>query len=67
MAGVDEQELAVARVYAGSMLQLAHTRGEADRLQNELLDLAGRVEKDAVPPHLIHSFRYAVQNVKDSS
>ena len=47
MAKVDEQELAVARVYAGAMLQLAHARGEADGLLNELLDLAGRVEKDA--------------------
>jgi F-type H+-transporting ATPase subunit delta len=44
MAKIDGQQMAVARVYAGAMLRLAQSRGEAEQLENELLELAGRVE-----------------------
>lgn len=44
MAEIDGQEMAVAQVYAGAMLRLAHGRGEADQLQSEVLELAERVE-----------------------
>ncbi len=47
MPNVSNQELALARVYATAMLQLAESMGETDALLEELRDFAGRVEKDA--------------------
>lgn len=47
MPNVSDQELALARVYATAMLQLAESLGETDALLEELRDFAGRVEKDA--------------------
>lgn len=46
MPEIKPQELAVARVYAQAMLQLAKTRGETDSLLAELLDLAALVDRD---------------------
>ena len=47
MARVDEQELAVAAVYARSLLGLARDRVEADQIEQELADLAGLLDADA--------------------
>ncbi len=44
MARLDEQELAVAGVYARSLLGLAADRKEADEIEAELAALAGMVE-----------------------
>ena len=41
MARLDEQELAVAGVYARALLGLALERDEADQLESELAELAG--------------------------
>jgi len=40
MPHIDGQQLALARVYATAMLNLAQARGEADQLLKELLDFA---------------------------
>ena len=47
MPNVSDQELALARVYATAMLQLAESMGETDALLEELRDFAGRVDQDA--------------------
>ena len=47
MASFTDQELAIGRVYAGAMLQLAEAAGVTDTLHDELQDLAGRVAIDA--------------------
>ncbi len=47
MAAFTDQELAIGRVYAGAMLQLAEAAGVTDTLHDELQDLAGRVAIDA--------------------
>ncbi len=39
MANVDERDLAIGRLYAGAMLELAAERGEEDSLAEELHDL----------------------------
>lgn len=44
MARVDEQELAIAGVYARSLLSLAEDRAAADRMEGELAELAGLLE-----------------------
>ncbi|MGD2108332.1 MAG: ATP synthase F1 subunit delta [Phycisphaerae bacterium] len=44
MAEFEGQEMAVARVYAGAMLELAEARNETAQLQTELLELAERVD-----------------------
>ncbi len=46
MPGASDQELALARVYATAMLDLAQSRDQVDVLLDELLDFAARVEKD---------------------
>lgn len=46
MAGVSEQELSIARVYADAMLDLAEARGEMDDLLDELTRFAAEVEKN---------------------
>ena len=46
MANVTDKEIAVARVYSSSMLQLAEARGEADDLLAELLALSRQLEKN---------------------
>jgi F-type H+-transporting ATPase subunit delta len=43
MPHVDGQQLALARVYATAMLNLAQTRGQADELLKELLDFADEI------------------------
>jgi F-type H+-transporting ATPase subunit delta len=43
----DDRAIAVARVYADAMLELAAARGEADDLGEELRALAARVAEDA--------------------
>ena len=40
MSSFDDTTLAVAKVYASAMLQLAEARGEADRLSDEIAQLA---------------------------
>jgi len=47
MPNVSDQELALGRVYATAMLQLAESLGETDALLEELRDFAGRVQRDA--------------------
>ena len=44
MARVDEQELAVAGVYARALLGLARDRVEADQIEEQLADLAGLLD-----------------------
>jgi F-type H+-transporting ATPase subunit delta len=46
MAGVSDQEVTIARVYAKAMLDLAQERGEMDTLLAELTGLAAEVEKN---------------------
>ncbi len=46
MPAVIEKDLAIARVYSGSMLTLAEARGEADTLLAELLDLAAYLARN---------------------
>jgi len=46
MPNFDDQELALARVYSDSMLELAGERGEADQLRAELADLAAFLDRD---------------------
>jgi len=47
MPGVSDQELAVARVYASAMIDLAKASDQVDALLEELDDLAQRIEADA--------------------
>ena len=47
MASFDDRELALAGVYSNAMLELAEAGGQADKLRDELLDLAAYVEADA--------------------
>lgn len=44
---VDEQEIAVADVYAGSLLELAEQRGEGDAVLEELEAIIGLVDEQA--------------------
>jgi F-type H+-transporting ATPase subunit delta len=44
-ASVDEQEVAVARVYASSLLELAESRGEADEVLEELGGVSALLEE----------------------
>lgn len=46
MARFDDEMLAVARVYADAMLELAEKRGEAESLNDELAELARLYERD---------------------
>ncbi len=46
MPAVSDKDLAIAKVYSGSMLALAEARGEADALLAELFDLAAYLDKD---------------------
>ena len=46
MPDVSDQELAVARVYASAMIELAKASDQVDALLEELEDLAQRVEAD---------------------
>jgi F-type H+-transporting ATPase subunit delta len=48
VARYSDKELAIARVYAAAMLQLAQGLGEVDVLHHELEDLAARLEADDV-------------------
>ena len=45
MAGVTDEQLAVARVYSTAMLELAQDKGEADSLREELLDLLAYLDR----------------------
>ena len=45
MAGVTNEQLAVARVYSTAMLELAQDKGEADSLRKELLDLVAYLDR----------------------
>ncbi len=47
MPGTDHHEYALARVYSSAMLQLAESKGEAESLRDELLDLAGYLDETA--------------------
>ncbi len=47
MAGTGDIEMALARVYGDSMLELAEKQGEADSLLEELTDLAAFLDRDA--------------------
>ncbi len=46
MTGVTDEQLALARVYADAMLQIAESQGEMDLLEHELHDLATHIERD---------------------
>ena len=46
MARLDEQELAVAAVYARALLRLARDRVEADQIEEQLADLAGLLDAE---------------------
>jgi len=41
---VDEQEVAIAEVYAGALLQLAEARGEGDAVLDELVGIKGLLD-----------------------
>lgn len=47
MAGTGDIEMALARVYGSSMLELAEKQGQADALLEELLALGAYLDKDA--------------------
>lgn len=47
MKGVTTEQLALAKVYASAMIQLAESQGEMDLLYNELGDLANRIGNSA--------------------
>lgn len=47
MPSVEPRELAVARIYAQAMLQLAQARDQVDALLAELLDFVALAERDA--------------------
>lgn len=55
MARLNEKDVAVARVYSRSMLDLAAERGEAGSLLEELSALRGYVETDAAIEHFFTS------------
>lgn len=55
MARLNEKEVAVARVYSRSMLDLAAARGEEEALLAELSDLLGWVESDTAIEHFFTS------------
>lgn len=44
---VDEQEIAIAEVYAGALLQLAEARGEGDAVLDELVGVKGLLDVHA--------------------
>jgi F-type H+-transporting ATPase subunit delta len=46
MAKTNDRDLAIARVYGESMLDLAEERGEADALLDELAELAEALDRD---------------------
>jgi F-type H+-transporting ATPase subunit delta len=46
VAGFDERQLALAGVYARSLLALAEERGEAERVAEELAELARLLDRD---------------------
>ena len=46
MAAGSDKDFAIAKVYAGAMLQLAEARKESDRLLEELAGLSDHMEKD---------------------
>ena len=47
MPSMNDEDLALARVYSIGMLELAEAKGEVDRLREELLDLAAYRDRDA--------------------
>ena len=47
MSGVTTEQLALAKVYAEAMIQLAESKGEMDLLARELADFASRIEQSA--------------------
>ncbi|MCH8147947.1 MAG: ATP synthase F1 subunit delta [Planctomycetes bacterium] len=47
MAGATDKELALAKVYSKSMLDLAESQGQADELLDELHELADMIDKNA--------------------
>lgn len=47
MSGVTTEQLALAKVYAEAMIQLAESQGEMDLLARELADFASRIEQSA--------------------
>ena len=61
MANVTDKEIAVARVYSGSMLQLAESKGEADNLLAELLELVRYLDGDSAFEDFLSSPRIDVQ------
>ena len=61
MAKVTDQEIAVARVYSGAMLQLAESKGEADNLLAELLELVRYLDGDSAFEDFLSSPRIDVQ------
>ena len=47
MAGARDKEIALAKVYSKSMLDLAESQGQADELLDELHELADMIDKNA--------------------
>lgn len=61
MANVTDKEIAVARVYSDALLQLAESKGEADDLLAELLELVRYLDRDSAFENFLSSPRIDVQ------
>src|SRR6185295_7341244 len=55
MAKVDNRDLAVGRLYAEAMLDLAEERGQSDALLEELKDLTGSLDQSPKLEHFLAS------------
>lgn len=55
MAKVDNRDLAVGRLYAEAMLDLAEERGQSDALLEELQDLTGSLDQSPKLEHFLAS------------
>lgn len=55
MAKVDNRDLAVGRLYAEAMLDLAEEQGQSDALLEELKDLAGSLDQSPKLEHFLAS------------
>src|SRR4029434_4297416 len=55
MAKMDTRDLAVGRLYAEAMLDLAEEQGQSDALLEELKDLAGSLDQSPKLEHFLAS------------